>query len=86
MNLLCCASALEPHLFTLSSAPLQVPLSMSGSRRKHVVRGLEHVEAPTETQRIVHVIGTRGGNIVEVCELCLCATHNPYLFLGAYRP
>mmetsp|Transcript_16659 Transcript_16659/g.28595 ORF Transcript_16659/g.28595 Transcript_16659/m.28595 type:complete len:232 (+) Transcript_16659:130-825(+) len=36
------------------------------SRRKHVTRGLEHVEAPTDTQRIVHVIGTRGGNIVEV--------------------
>jgi hypothetical protein len=37
-------------------------------RRKHVEAALgDEVEAPGDGQAIVRVLGTRGGNIVEVC-------------------
>jgi hypothetical protein len=47
-----------------------------GQRRKHMLQAAvnEEVQPPADGQHIVRALGSRGGNIVEVCcsVLCVC--------------
>lgn len=46
-----------------------------GQRRKHVTQAsvTQDVQPPQDNQHIVRALGSRGGNIVEVCvHVCLC--------------
>jgi hypothetical protein len=36
--------------------------------RKHVTQSVHHVEAPREDQQIVQAVGSRGSNLIEVCQ------------------
>ena len=55
-------------------------------RRKHLEAAMaEDVVAPGEHQAIVRVVGSRGGNIVEVCErVCACGCMHSVCCLGAW--